>query len=67
MMVELSGEVLAIIFKNETNGYTICDMAVSDEDSAFSCIKEIETGAGIIIAKAIELPTIDVKIRLMGI
>ena len=40
---------------------------VSDEDSAFSCIKEIETGAGIIIAKAIELPTIDVKIRLMGI
>lgn len=40
---------------------------VSDEDSAFGCIKEIETGAGIIIAKAIELPTIDVKIRLMGV
>lgn len=40
---------------------------VSDEDGAFGCIKEIETGAGIIIAKAIELPTIDVKIRLMGV
>lgn len=40
---------------------------VSDEDSAFGCIKEIETGAGVIIAKAIELPTIDVKIRLMGV
>jgi len=32
-MVELSGEILAIIFKNETNGYTICDVAISDEES----------------------------------
>jgi len=32
-MVELSGEVLAIIFKNETNGYTICDLAISDDES----------------------------------
>ena len=40
---------------------------VADEDAAFGAIKEIETGAGVIIAKAIELPTIDVKIRLMGV
>ncbi len=32
-MVELSGEVLNIIYKNETSGYTICEIATSDDDS----------------------------------
>ena len=32
-MIELSGEVLTIIFNNETNGYTICELAISDDDS----------------------------------
>ena len=27
-MVEISGEIIAVIYKNETNGYTICDIVI---------------------------------------
>jgi len=31
-MVEVSGEVVSIIYKNETNGYTICDVNITDDE-----------------------------------
>lgn len=31
-MVEISGEIIAIIYKNETNGYTICNIATADDE-----------------------------------
>lgn len=40
---------------------------VADEDTAFGCIKEIETADGYILAKAVEKPTINVNVRLMGV
>lgn len=31
-MVEISGEIIAIIYKNEINGYTICSIATADDE-----------------------------------
>lgn len=31
-MVELRGEIIEIIYKNETNGYTICNILTNDEE-----------------------------------
>lgn len=31
-MVEISGEIVAIIYKNDTSGYTICSIATADDD-----------------------------------
>ena len=31
-MVEISGEIIAVIYKNETNGYTICDIVTADDE-----------------------------------
>ena len=31
-MVEVSGEIIAVIYKNETNGYTICDIVTADDE-----------------------------------
>ncbi len=31
-MVEISGEIISIIYKNETNGYTICDVNTTDDE-----------------------------------
>jgi len=31
-MVELAGEIIAVIYKNETNGYTICDIVTAEDE-----------------------------------
>ena len=31
-MVEIRGEIIEIIYKNETNGYTICNILTKDDE-----------------------------------
>lgn len=46
--------------------YTSAD-TMDDDDAAFSCIKEIETFDGHIVARAKELPEQDIVVRLRGV